>query len=172
MFATNLFRTNQKAEFSIAFIHAVASVAGYKFIGEPRIDDESVDVELGGNRGDGTRRRAPRLSIQAKCTETDDGVGASLAHDLKLKNYDDLRLPELHVPHILVVLCVPRDLRDWLHETTEHTAMRRVAYWCSLRGAPAVQNAEKVRVRLPRAQRFTVGALRTMMERIGDGGQP
>jgi hypothetical protein len=164
--------TNQKAEFSIAFIHAVASVAGCTFIGPPDVDDDSVDLELGATRRLGSTRRAPRLSIQAKCTETDDGTGVNLSFPLPMKNYDDLRDQDLHVPRILVVLCVPPDLSAWLQETPEHTAMRRVAYWSSLRGAPAVVNETKKTVHLLRTQRFTVAALKEMMTRIGDGGCP
>jgi Domain of unknown function (DUF4365) len=79
---------------------------------------------------------------------------------------------EVHVPHILVVLCVPRDLAHWLKETAEETAMRRVAYWRSLRGEPAVENDRTGTVHLPRAQRFTVAALKEIMTRIGQGGGP
>lgn len=164
--------TSQKSEFSVAFIHAVASVAGYSFMGSPRIDDDSVDLVLGATRKHGTMRKAPRLDVQVKCTETDGGVGDTLAYPLPMKNYDDLRVEDVHVPHILVVLCVPRDLEDWLHETAEQTAMRRVAYWCSLRGAPAVDNDHTKTVHLPRAQRFTVAALKQIMTRIGEGAGP
>jgi hypothetical protein len=78
----------------------------------------------------------------------------------------------LHVPHILVVLCVPTDLDQWLHETAEQTALRRVAYWRSLRGEPMVPNDTTKTVHLPRVQRFTVAALKAIMTRIGEGAPP
>ena len=92
----------------MAFVHAVASVAGYTFMGPPHVDDDSVDLTLGATRRHGATRKAPRLDVQVKCTETDDGSGDTLAYPLPLKNYDDLRVEEVHVPHILVVFCVPR----------------------------------------------------------------
>lgn len=155
-----MYITSQKAEFSVAFVHAVASVAGYCLLGPPHVDDDSVDLALGATRKHGTKRRAPRVDVQVKCTETDDGRGEALTYHLPIKNYDDLRMEGLHVPHILVVLCVPTELDEWLHETAEQTAMRRVAYWCSLRGEPAVPNATTRTVHIPRVQRFTVAALR------------
>jgi len=145
-------------------------------MGPPHVDEDSVDLTLGGTRGHGTTRKSPRLEIQAKCTETDDGSGPHLAFRLPYKNYEDLRDTDVHVPHILVVLCVPRDLTEWLRETEAETALRRVAYWLSLRGSPAMPETSssdsKRTVRLPRAQRFTADALRSIMTRIGEGGVP
>ena len=100
------------------------------------------------------------------------GAGPELAFDLKLKNYDDLRATPVHVPAILVVVCVPADIGTWLDETPEHTAMRRCAYWLSLRGLPATGNTTTCRVRIPRTQAFTVATVRSMMTRIGEGGLP
>jgi hypothetical protein len=156
----------------VALIHAVASVAGYCMLGPPQVDDDSVDLALGATRKHGSKRRAPRVDVQVKCTETDDGAGDTLAYPLPMKNYDDLRMEGLHVPHILVVLCVPTDLDQWLHETAEQTALRRVAYWRSLRGEPAVPNDATKAVHIPRVQRFTVAALKAIMTRIGEGAPP
>jgi hypothetical protein len=169
---------HQKAEFSIAFIHAVASVAGYTFIGSPHIDDDSVDLVLGASRGQGMARRAPRLDIQAKCHAEDDSgnLGEVLAYRLTEKNYDDLRDNLVHVPRILIVLCVPQDLTLWLQETPSETAMRRVAYWLSLRDfpdmTPTTTADPRTTVHLRRSQRFTVDALKSIMTRIGEGGVP
>lgn len=169
---------NQKAEFSIAFIHALASVAGYTFIGSPHIDDDSVDLVLGASRREGTARRAPRLDIQAKCHAEDDSthLGSALAYRLSEKNYDDLRDDSVHVPRILVVLCVPQDFTLWLHETPSETAMRRVAYWLSLRAFPDMPPTTtadpKTTVHVLRSQRFTVDALKSIMKHIGEGGVP
>lgn len=161
----------QKAQFSIAYLRAVIAVAGYN-ITSVDVDEDSIDIGLRGNRRDRTLRKAPVLDVQAKCTATDDGRGAHLPFDLSIKNYDDLREPSRHVPLILVVVCVPPDLGDWLEETPEHTAMRRCAYWLSARGQPPTTNTTTCRVQIARAQRFTVDAVRDLMNRLGDGGAP
>lgn len=163
--------TQQKEQFSIAFIRAVTTVAGFN-ISRCDVDDDSIDIGVCGTRRDGTRRKAPKLDIQAKCTEADNGEGDDLPFDLKLKNYDDLRDPDAHAPAILIVVCVPASVDEWLTEAAEQTALRRCAYWYSLRGFGASSNTTKERVRIPRVQRFTVEALRAIMTRIGDGGFP
>lgn len=166
-----MYVARQKEEFSRAFVHAVATVAGYKIHTES-VDDDSIDCGIKGNRRDGTVRRAPQLDAQLKCTGTDDGSGDTLSFSLKMKNYDDLRDPDRHIPAILIVLCVPKDLSDWLTETPEQTVMKRVAYWRSLRGEPAVSNTSNKTIEIPRSSRFTVDALTSIMQRIGNGQLP
>lgn len=169
--AMPLYPAQQKEQFSIAFVRAIAAVSGYN-ITRCEVDDDSIDLGLKGSRRDGGVRNAPYLDIQVKCTDADDGTGPDLPFDLKLKNYDDLRATPVHVPAILVVVCVPADVGTWLDETPEHTAMRRCAYWRSLRGLPATGNTTTCRVRIPRTQAFTVAVVRSMMTRIGEGGLP
>lgn len=166
-----LHSTQQKEQFSIAYLRAVIAVAGYN-ITSVEVDEDSIDIGLRGNRRDGSLRKAPVLDVQAKCTATDDGQGLYLPFDLSIKNYDDLREPSRHVPLILVVVCVPPALGDWLEETPEHTAMRRCAYWFSVRGQQPTANTISCRVQIPRSQRFTVDAVRAIMSRLGDGGMP
>jgi hypothetical protein len=161
----------QQEQFSKAWVRAVAAVAGYN-ITSCEVDDDSVDLGFTGNRKDGVHVRAPKLEFQLKCQSNDDGSRTHLAYALAMKNYDDLRDPEVHVPRILVVCCVPENVSDWLQEDAEATALRRCAYWLSLRGFPAVPNETTRSVRLPRSQLFCTTALREIMERIGTGGLP
>jgi hypothetical protein len=163
--------TMQQEQFSRAWVRALAAVAGYN-ITHCEVDDDSIDLGLTGNRRDGVHVKAPKLEFQLKCHSGDDESGAHLSYPLKMKNYDDLRDSEVHVPRILVVCCVPEVVGDWLHEDAQATAMRRCAYWLSLRGFPAVANETTRSVRLPRSQLFDTSTLREIMERIGSGGLP
>jgi hypothetical protein len=140
----------QQEQFSKAFVRAIAAVAGCN-VTACEVDDDSIDLGLAANRSFGIDARAPRLDLQLKCLSTDDGQGARLPYDVKKKNYDDLRDPTVHVPRVLVVCCVPQEVSDWLHETPEATAMRRCAYWLSLRGMPPTENAVKCRLHIPPA---------------------
>jgi hypothetical protein len=167
-----MFQSHQKEQFSLAFVHAVASVAGFE-IRKSTIDLDSVDIEIVGTRKAGTVRRAPHLEIQAKCTKIDAALGdAELPFPLKIKNYEDLRDQYVHVPRILVVVIVPENIQDWLHETPEQIALRKCALWFSLRGMPEAENETKKTIYLPRSQRFTIEALQQIMDRIGEGGLP
>ncbi len=164
--------TAQKEQFSLAFVHAIASVAGFK-LKTCTVDDDSIDVDIAGNRGfGGTTFRAPHVGVQAKCTETDDGTGEDFPFTLSIKNYDDLRDELVHYPRILVVHCVPVALDEWLHEAPEHSAIRRIAYWMSLRGLPPAPGQESKTVRIRRSNRFNVESLKAIMSRIADGGLP
>ena len=163
--------TMRQEQFSKAMVRAIAAVAGYNICAY-EVDNDSIDLGLVGARRAGVDVRSPKLDLQLKCTMQDAGAGASLPFDLSIKNYDDLRDPQVHAPRILVVVCVPDDVTEWLHEQPEATAMRRCAYWCSLRGQPASTNAVQQRIHIPRAQGFTVAALTQLMDTIGRGGRP
>jgi hypothetical protein len=166
-----MYITAQQEQFSTAMVRAIVIVAGYN-IGTYVVDNDSIDFEIVGNRRDGDYVRSPHLGVQLKCTMSDAGEGANLSFDLLMKNYDDLRDPQVHNPRILVVVCVPDKVPEWLYEQPEATAMRRCAYWYSLCGLPASTNDTKQRLHIPRTQRFTVAALTELMGIIGRGGRP
>lgn len=160
----------RKEQFSIAYLHAIASVAGYRTL-EPNVDDDSIDwcVKARGLHG---RRRSPQVDLQLKCTERIASRNGSFAFPLSIKNYNDLRGDDVHVPRILVVVFVPDTLDLWLEQSEERLLMKHCAYWVSLRDAPETANTTSVTIGLPRANQFTVEALRSMMLRIGHGGSP
>jgi len=163
--------TARQEQFSKAYARAIAAVAGFN-ICTYDVDNDSVDLGLVGNRRVGVDVRSPKLDVQLKCTMGDTGQGTELPFYLSLKNYDDLRDPDVHTPRILVVVCVPEEVPEWLHEQPEATAMRRCAYWFSLRGMEPSKNETKERIHIPRTQGFTVAALTQMMDTIGCGGRP
>jgi hypothetical protein len=90
---------------------------------------------------------------------------------LSLKNYNELRVNS-HVPRILVVVLIPENLSHWVVQSEAELSIRHCAYWVSLRGMPETQNATTVTIELPRSNQFTVEALSTMIQRIGEGGFP
>ena len=158
----------QKEQFSLAYLHVVATAAGFK-LSDPRVDDESVDVIIGQSGGEGTVR-SPRIDVQLKCTELevlrDDGVHFQLT---KRKNYDDLRDPDVMVPRILVVMLVPKDTSEWLaHVPEEEMCLRRSAWWKSLVGEDAREGVQSPTVVLPRQNLFNPDALRVIMGKAGN----
>ena len=160
----------RKEQFSNAYVRAVASVAGYT-LAKPEVDDDSIDLMVAQRGGSGTVR-APRLDLQLKCTGQDIINNGSLHFPLKLKNYDDLRADNVLVPRILVVLCVPDDLTDWLEHSEQQMLIRHCAYWVSLRGEAATANTTNITVQIPRLNLFHPTSLTAIMDRIGGGGLP
>jgi hypothetical protein len=162
--------SQRKEQFSIAYLHAVASVAGYR-IAEPNVDDDSVDRVIRA-RGPHGLLRSPQLDVQMKCTEVMASSNGYFSFPLPVKNYNDLRGDDFHVPSILVVVFVPGAIESWLHQSEDRLLMKHCAYWVSLRDAPETTNLRSVAVHLPRMQQFTVDSLKSMMRQIGNGGSP
>jgi len=163
-------RNNQKEQFSIAYVRAVAAAAGFKIYRE-EVDDESVDIGVARSGGSGTVR-SPHCDIQLKCTSQDVLDNTAVRFPLPLKNYNDLRTTDLHVPRILVVLLVPDLVPDWLVQDEEALLLRHCVYWRTLRGEPATTNDTSVTVVIPRVNIFGVVALEGIMNRIEQGDQP
>ena len=157
--------SQQKAQFSLAYVHAVATVAGFALY-DIRVDDESVDCGIA-KRGGGGTVKSPRLELQLKCSQRDVMQDDGLHFPLKRKNYDDLRELNLHVPKILVVLTVPAQVVDWIAHSEDEMCLRHCAWWMSLAGAAERAGVEKPTVIVPVAQRFNSEALNSIMGRVG-----
>ncbi len=156
----------QKEQFSIAYIRAVAAVAGVK-VAHAEVDDDSVDVML--ERSGGV---APKLDIQLKCTSGELPENVAAAHNvnftLKLKNYEDLSRVTL-APRWLVVLWVPELPENWMNVMPAETILKCHARWLSLAGFPETDNETSVKVSLPHSNVFDPAALTAKMDEI-DGG--
>lgn len=143
--------------FSLAYVKAIAAVAGYAVTAGPYPDDDSVDGILTGDFG-----RRPRIDFQAKATGRDVLRGDSLHFPLPVKNYNDLRLPT-RTPRILIVLLMPEDLDRWTWQTPEELCLRHCAYWQCLEGEPDSPNTTSVTVQVPTAQLFSPDQLTSLM---------
>lgn len=160
-----------KAEFSQAYVRAVAHAAGY-FVNEPGrlMDGDGVDLTIF-ERGPGGVIRSPRLDLQLKATAVRP-MEDPFPFDLEVKNYDQLRATNLQVPRILVVVVVPPTIDEWVSSTEERLLLRHCGYFKSLRGEPESSNTAKIRVRLDRSACFHVAELRQLMSGIRLGQQP
>ncbi|MBP2144901.1 hypothetical protein J2129_000355 [Methanofollis sp. W23] len=155
-------------EFSYAYIHAVASVAGCG-VDRPRVDHDSVDITIKRKGGNG-KYRSPQIDAQIKCTGQQDLVDDNhIKFPLKIKNYNDLRDEFRSVPTILIVVFVPRNINHWLTQDEECLALSHCGYWVSLAGEPETNNTASKMVYVPRSQVFSVEELDAMMNRASNG---
>lgn len=150
----------QKEQFSIAYVRAVAAVAGVN-IYRQELDDESVDIGFSARVVEGLAQR-PRLEAQLKCTQNLTQIGDNWRFPLSIGNYNDLRADGI-VPMILVVLRVPSISGDWLEQSPESLILRHAAFWVSLAGEPETSNTDNVTVSIPIANVFSVRALRQLL---------
>lgn len=158
-----------KGHFGAAYVHTIAAGAGFGVeVSGPVRDAAGIDLTVVA-RPPGARRRARELHLQVKCTAhglEDDAV----AVDLPIKNYDELRDPNVQVPMVLVVVLVPESPVDWLSQTESELIARRCAWWMNLAGMPPRDVRHSVRIRVPRSQIFTPDALASMMDKVVSGG--
>lgn len=164
-----MYINQRKEQFSVAYVRAIAALAGYSFY-KPEIDDDSVDLGIVGRDGTGPLS-SPRLELQLKCTSRDILGSNSLKYPITIKNYKDL-IKNAFVPRILIVVVVPDDLSEWIKQSEEELCLRYCAYWISLRGMPETKNTNKVTIEIPRSNLFTVEVLQGIIERISFRGLP
>jgi hypothetical protein len=151
--------------FSRAYIHAVASAAGFKYTDGPLPDDDNVDVTVTATGPMGLIR-SPKVDIQAKCKL---GVpeGDPISYSLAVTDHEGLRHTDYSSPRILVVVFAPVEVGSWTEHTEESLLLRYCGYWLSLEGAAQSDNLANVTVRLPRKNVFSVAGLTELMGRIG-----
>lgn len=159
---------NIESELSYAYLHAVASKAGVCCEVAGRHEDNAgVDARLvgWGPFPDGGWRQEVDLKIQLKATvKQPTTVGDSLSYSLSgVPRYDDLRSEAVATPRILVVLFLPEKAENWITHTNDALSLHRCAYWVSLRGAKPSPNKTAQTVYLPKAQRFDVNGLTSLM---------
>jgi len=159
-----LLRENDiKSALSIAYVQAIAAEAGYTCRGTADFDRDSCDVlvEAGGSM-------RPKLDLQLKASIRLSAVNGNFAYPLKLKNYNDLRIPT-QTPRLLVVLDLPKKRDQWLAVNVKQLVLRRAAYWVSLFGMPETTNETSVTVQIPATNILDVPALVRLMEQSRTG---
>jgi hypothetical protein len=109
------------------------------------------------------------LDIQAKSTFGATLTGTNVLYDMEVKTYNDLRETVTGTPRILVLLVLPKKETEWLELSEDELVLRRCAYWLWMQGRPSTNNKTTIRVSIPRKNRFTVEALREIMERRRKG---
>ena len=152
----------RKARFSLSYIGAVASHAGFE-VAEPKVDRDSVDGIFISDFG-----RRPQIHFQAKATARDLVSQNRIHFPLPVKNYDDLRIEAIN-PRILIVLIMPQETQEWIDQTDDELCLRRCAYWMSLEGQPPSSNTSSVTVRVPMHKVFGSAKLIEMMTSANAG---
>jgi hypothetical protein len=164
--------TDFQAQFSVAYVKAVASVAGY-WAEEPARgkDKDGVDLSIF-SRGSMGETDSPQLDVQVK-SHGGPAPKDDWKYDLKVASYRKLRPTKFQVPRILVVVLVPKKKEEWLrHVAHKELVMRRCAYWKYLAGQPETTNDDTIRIEMPRSQILDPTTLAAMMTRVADRNIP
>lgn len=157
----------QKEQFSIAYVNAMAAKVGLSNAGWS-VDEDSIDLSLKG-RGYKGKIRSPQLDLQLKCTSQKNLVkGDKISFPLKKKNYDDLR-GTVMCPRYLAVLIVPENVESWLEPKSDYIILRNICYWISIREYPETYNKTSVTIDIPLSQKLNCESLQLLMEKASQG---
>ncbi len=162
-----------EAHLSYAYLHAVASHAGYLCrVATTAEDKEGIDaVVTAHGLFAGTWRTQVTINIQLKATikaPVDDGTHLSYFVQ-GIRRYDELRRDHREPVRILVVLFLPPQHPDWLTCSEEQLVLKRCAYWASIRNAPAADNDSGKTVKVPKNQLLNPENLKALVERLALG---
>lgn len=162
-----LWPNDVKEELSLAYVHAIASRAGFA-VETIHKDRDSIDIKImaRGKLDEDATLESPELAVQVKATQRDIGNGEPLYFDLPAGNYADL-IKRTLVPRVLIVLFLPEDVGQWVTVTADSLVMRRSAFWLSLLGQPASTNKTSQRVHLPEGQALSPEVLKSLLTRVG-----
>lgn len=164
-----LTRNHRQQVMSRVYVQAIAGRCGLTC--SLRDFDYGIDLTLHDIRRRDRRHMESgfKLDVQAKSTTMRNLKADEVVYDLDVKNYEDLRDPQVGCPRILVLLVLPEDEAQWSEQTEEHLLLRRAAYWISLKGREPTNNQKTVPVLLPRANLFSVQALQSLMDKVRRG---
>lgn len=151
----------QKEQFSIAYVRAVAAAARVN-IYKLEVDDDSIDIGFATRITSGRPSR-PRIEAQLKCSAGIPEKNGGFRYPLLLKNYNDLSGDDL-IPRILIVLMVPPKTDNWLTQDGDRMIVRKAAFWLSLAGYPVTKNKTSVTVEVPKANLFDPKALLKLLK--------
>jgi hypothetical protein len=162
---------NIEAELSYAYLHAVASKAGFSCEYRNRhLDGACIDATItedGRKLADDSLLTSFSVDVQLKATcQNLPDANARFSYSLSVAHYDKLRNGEIASPRVLVVLRLPTNAQDWLQISEDALVAKRCAYWVSLRGAGPSMNQTSQTVHLPRANVLSHQGLTTLMTRF------
>lgn len=155
--------SDMEEELSLAYVSAIAAMAGYT-TAAPNKDRNGIDIEINAG-GD----MFPALNLQLKATiNLGNPICGTYRYALKVKNYQKLIAPA-QTPRLLVVLALPQDQMQWLSVSAKELVLRRCAYWLNLRGDPETANKCSITVSIPEDHIFDVETLRELMDQSRRG---
>jgi hypothetical protein len=158
-----------KEEFSYAYIHAVASAAGYICQRSDRqSDNDGVDITIK-KSGRGPGRTRDYLELQVKCSAKSSSkvrIGKDkIGFRLETDSYSELIKPGT-IPCILVLVIVPDQFIDWVSQSEEAMIMKHCAYYEDLQNRESTLNKASINIKIPRSQIFDASSLQILVEGV------
>ncbi|MER5393202.1 DUF4365 domain-containing protein [Saccharopolyspora sp. NPDC002686] len=148
-----------KEHFSVAYIQALASLAGVA-VEVRKVDYFGVDLEL----VDGPFR----VDVQMKGMKQRD-PDKIISYDLPVHSYNQLADPERTVPGYLFVVEMPAKWEDWARQTDSELVLRKSGYYAKISGLKQSGNSSSQVVHVNRSNRVTPEFLVTALRKSRRG---
>lgn len=148
----------QKEHISRAYLHAMATRAGYT-IANWNVDKDGVDATI--------RHRGLMVDIQLKCTCVPVTTKSGYGYRLDKRTYDLLRDAARSAPGYLVLMIVPEDISEWIVLDARHLLLACHAYWARVQDRPALSGTQSTMIDLPSQNVLSVDSLRMMFVDAG-----
>lgn len=143
----------QKEQFSLAYVHAVATRAGCT-IASWKVDKDGVDVTL--------RQGGRMVDLQMKCTCAPRVTRSGYSFPLDTKTYDKLRDTERSAPGYLGLVIAPENIDDWIDHRPEEILMACHGYWAKIQDREDPAAGDTKSITLSPADVLNAGAIQEM----------
>ena len=155
---------------SVSWIGAIVSRAGASFDIVNR--DYGVDItvrrvdSINGKRMDMGGVFDCQLKATINWGKCDDFV----VYDLAAETYNKLlyRKNNSSIPCFLVVMCLPKDKKDWICVSEESLKIKKCCYYFSVEGKPT-KNKSTIRLKIPRKQLLTPSKIKDLITKVSQG---
>lgn len=157
---------------SRAYIQAIAGVAGLNL--SIRINEREFDYGMDGTFHSITIRNRRRveagfpLDFQLKASKNWSCNNKFIYYDLEVKTFNDLvnrNSINGAVPSILILLCLPPNIDEWVETDEDKLLLRKCCYWKLIKGKQT-RNNKTIRVTISRKQRLTSESLVELIDKV------
>lgn len=152
---------------SVSYVSSVVGKSGASF--DIVTNDYGVDVSV--RRIDKFKGQLIDVGVsfdcQLKATINWAVEPASIVYDMEADAYNKLvyRYKNSALPCLLVLLCLPKDERDWLTISEDELRMKKCCYYQLVNGE-FTNNTSSVRIRIPRENIFSPEAVKRLIEKV------
>lgn len=148
--------TWQKEQLSLAFLHAVATRAGYT-IGSWNVDKDGVDLTL--------RCQGLLVDLQVKCTSSPTVLASGdFSFQLDTPTYNKLRDRTRSGPGYLALVIAPADPVHWIVHNPEDILLACHGYWARIQDRQAQASGESIAIDIPKTHVLNDMALAQMFK--------
>lgn len=156
-----------------AYIQAIIAYAGLNLRLENTPEfDYGIDGSFRGLRKFNGKIMDSPFTIEFQSKATTDWESSSdedaIIYDIDATAYNKLVYNnniKRAMPKILILFCLPKEQREWIHHTEECLKIYKCCYWELLKGEQTT-NTRSVRIRIPRSQLLTPTHLNQMLKNL------